>query len=254
MKCYLRPENLFIELIRISKCLIKCFKTFFIDVSKRFYWRVLKHCFKTGQPCLLHARIWRKTQDPRKILARKTIQGLSLSKLCAIQQCRLEPLSIKGIKCEPRNIAKRIKYSQTRMKETHRAVRKEFLLSIVSYISCPINVESLTCIKAKEEWKRFLYPNVSFIRVSFIRVRLYSRNCLIASRFVTLKILPLKPKWFKPKWLVRSYRRLANKHQLLLCDLLLSRFYCTVVSLRIQAAACSDFLRSDFAAYIRRIR
>ena len=58
---------------------------------------------------------------------------------------------------------------QTRIKETHWAVRKGFLLSIVSFISCPINVESLTCIKS-EEWKRFLYPNVSFIRVSFIRV------------------------------------------------------------------------------------
>ena len=41
-------------------------------------------------------------------------------------------------------------YSQTRMKETHWAVRKGFLLSIVSFISCPINVESLTCIKAEE--------------------------------------------------------------------------------------------------------
>ena len=37
--------------IQISKCLVKCFKTFFIDVLKRFfYWRVLKHFFKTGQP------------------------------------------------------------------------------------------------------------------------------------------------------------------------------------------------------------
>ena len=57
-----------------------------------------------------------------------------------------------------------IHYSQTRIKETHWAVRKGFLLSIVSFISCPINVEGLTCIKS-EEWKRFLYPNVSFIRV-----------------------------------------------------------------------------------------
>ena len=125
----------------------------------------------------------------------------------------------------------------------------------VSFISCPIDVESLTCIKS-EEWKRFLCPNVSFIRVSFIRVRLYSRNCLMASRFVTLKILGLKNlainKSSHALWLVRSYRRLANKHQLLLCDLLLGRFYCTVVFLRIQAAACSDFLRSEFAAYIPR--
>ena len=63
------------------------------------------------------------------------------------------------------------RYSQTRIKETHWAVRKEFLLSIVSFISCPIHVKNLSCIKAVE-WKRFLYPNVSFIRVSFIRVRL----------------------------------------------------------------------------------
>ena len=32
-------------------------------------------------------------------------------------------------------------YSQTRIKETHWALRKGFLLSIVSFISCPINVE-----------------------------------------------------------------------------------------------------------------
>ena len=51
---------------------------------------------------------------------------------------------------------KKFIYSQTRIKETHWAVRKEFLLSIVSSISCPINVESLTCIKS-EEWKRFLH-------------------------------------------------------------------------------------------------
>ena len=37
--------------------------------------------------------------------------------------------------------------------------KKEFLLSIVSFISCPINVEGLPCIKA-EKWKCFLYPNV----------------------------------------------------------------------------------------------
>ena len=41
-------------------------------------------------------------------------------------------------------------YSQTRIRETHRAVRKEFLLSTVSFISCPINVESLSCMKVKE--------------------------------------------------------------------------------------------------------
>ena len=66
-------------------------------------------------------------------------------------------------------------YSQTRIKETHWPVRKRFLLFIVSFISCPINVEGLTCIKS-EEWERFLYPNVSFIRVSFIRVRLYHQK------------------------------------------------------------------------------
>ena len=69
------------------------------------------------------------------------------------------------------NMFNKFHYSQTRTKETHWAVRKEFLLSIVSFISCPINIESLSCIKS-EERKRFLYPNVSFIRVSFIRVRL----------------------------------------------------------------------------------
>ena len=42
------------------------------------------------------------------------------------------------------------KYSQTRIKETHWAVRKGFILSIVSFISCPINVESLICIKSEE--------------------------------------------------------------------------------------------------------
>ena len=42
-----------------------------------------------------------------------------------------------------------VNYSQTRMKETQWAVRKGFLLSIV-FISCPINVESLTCIKSEE--------------------------------------------------------------------------------------------------------
>ena len=41
-------------------------------------------------------------------------------------------------------------YSQTRIKETHWAVRKGFLLSIVSFTSCPINVESVTCIKSEE--------------------------------------------------------------------------------------------------------
>ena len=39
---------------------------------------------------------------------------------------------------------------QTRIKETHCAVRKGFLLSIVSFTSCLINVESLTCIKSEE--------------------------------------------------------------------------------------------------------
>ena len=43
-----------------------------------------------------------------------------------------------------------IEYSQIRIKETHWAVRKGFLLSIVSFISCSINVESLTCIKSEE--------------------------------------------------------------------------------------------------------
>ena len=41
-------------------------------------------------------------------------------------------------------------YSQARIKETHWAMRKGFRLSIVSLISCPINVESLTCIKSEE--------------------------------------------------------------------------------------------------------
>ena len=46
--------------------------------------------------------------------------------------------------------SQKVKYSQTRIKETHWAVRKEFLLSIVSFISCPFNVETLTCIKSEE--------------------------------------------------------------------------------------------------------
>ena len=43
----------------------------------------------------------------------------------------------------------------------------------VSFISCHINVESLSCKKA-EEWKRFFYPNISFIRV-FLSVFLISK-------------------------------------------------------------------------------
>ena len=41
-------------------------------------------------------------------------------------------------------------YSQTRIKETHGADRKEILLSIVLFISCPVNLESLSCVKAEE--------------------------------------------------------------------------------------------------------
>ena len=37
---------------------------------------------------------------------------------------------------------------------------KKFLLSIVSFFDCPINVESLSCVKAESE--NFSYPNVSF--------------------------------------------------------------------------------------------
>ena len=41
--------------------------------------------------------------------------------------------------------------SQTRIKETHWAVRKEFLSSTVSFISCHITVEQgMSCIKADE--------------------------------------------------------------------------------------------------------
>ena len=63
-------------------------------------------------------------------------------------------------------------YSQTRIKETHRAVRKEFLLSIVSFISCSIHVESLSCIKAEGE-------NVSYIRMFLLSVFLLSEfDCM----------------------------------------------------------------------------
>ena len=41
-------------------------------------------------------------------------------------------------------------YSQTMIEQTQWVVRKGFLLSIVSFISCPINVESLTYVKSEE--------------------------------------------------------------------------------------------------------
>ena len=42
------------------------------------------------------------------------------------------------------------KYRQTRIKGGQRAVRKGFLLSIVSFISCHIKAKRLSCIEAEE--------------------------------------------------------------------------------------------------------
>ena len=47
----------------------------------------------------------------------------------------------------------RLNYSQTRIRETQRAVKKVFLLSIVSFISCPVttvlNIETMNLMDKK---------------------------------------------------------------------------------------------------------
>ena len=57
-----------------------------------------------------------------------------------------------------------------------------------------------------------LTPTCAAVALHKNKTYQYSRNCLIASRFVTRKILLLKKIESHALWLVRSYRRLANKH------------------------------------------
>ena len=48
------------------------------------------------------------------------------------------------------------------MKETQRAVRKEILLFVVSFISCPVNIKGLSCTKAAGGVKTFLISKCFF--------------------------------------------------------------------------------------------
>ena len=68
--------------------------------------------------------------------------------------------------------------SQTGIKQTHGVIRKEFLLSKVSFISCPINVKSLSCIKAERRSE-----NVSYIQMFLSSVFLLFGNSTVIKLF-----------------------------------------------------------------------